>query len=291
MGRNHPTPDILFHLGLTTESHDLKRMFGDVKFVCLGGSARRMESMAHYLMKELNLGEASAIHNIASGADRYALFKVGPILCANHGIGNPSMSILVNELIKLLDHADCTDVTFFRIGTCGGIGVNPGSVIITKQAFNETLKPEYCLPILGEIRSFSTEFDGKVQAKLLDASKVFSTSFNTIMANTVCMPDFYESQARRDGAFCDYSIEEKMAYMQKLLSAGVCNFEMESTAFGALVRRAGFKAAVICLVLVDRLKDDIPNQPEEVFKDWELRPQLVVAELLKRELAAYANEC
>ena len=32
------------------------------------------------------------------------------------------MSILLHELIKLIHYAECKDVTFFRIGTCGGLG-------------------------------------------------------------------------------------------------------------------------------------------------------------------------
>ena len=34
----------------------------------------------------------------------------------------PSTGIMLNELIKLLHHARCTDVTVIRIGTSGGIG-------------------------------------------------------------------------------------------------------------------------------------------------------------------------
>lgn len=37
-------------------------------------------------------------------------------------MGIPSISIMLHELIKLLYHARCTDVTVVRIGTSGGIG-------------------------------------------------------------------------------------------------------------------------------------------------------------------------
>lgn len=39
-----------------------------------------------------------------------------------HGMGIPSISIMLHELIKLLHHAQCCDVTIIRIGTSGGIG-------------------------------------------------------------------------------------------------------------------------------------------------------------------------
>lgn len=39
-----------------------------------------------------------------------------------HGMGAPSLSILLHELLKLITYAKCTDVVFLRIGTSGGIG-------------------------------------------------------------------------------------------------------------------------------------------------------------------------
>lgn len=37
--------DTLYHLGLDNKNHDLVRMFGDVRFVIMGGSSRRMEKV------------------------------------------------------------------------------------------------------------------------------------------------------------------------------------------------------------------------------------------------------
>ena len=62
------------------------------------------------------------LRDITEITDRYSMFKIGPVLCVNHGIGCPSLSILLNEVLKLLVYAECKDLTFFRIGTCGGIG-------------------------------------------------------------------------------------------------------------------------------------------------------------------------
>ena len=67
------------------------------------------------------------LKDITEKTDRYSMFKVGPVLCINHGIGCPSLSILLNEVLKLLLYSECKDVTFFRIGTSGGIGRNTTS--------------------------------------------------------------------------------------------------------------------------------------------------------------------
>ncbi len=39
-----------------------------------------------------------------------------------HGMGVPSISILLHELAKMLNHAGATDVRFIRLGTSGGLG-------------------------------------------------------------------------------------------------------------------------------------------------------------------------
>lgn len=44
-------------------------------------------------------------------------------LTFQHGMGIPSVSILLHEVMKLLHHAKCSDVQFFRMGTSGGLGM------------------------------------------------------------------------------------------------------------------------------------------------------------------------
>jgi uridine phosphorylase len=61
--------------------------------------------------------------DITEKTDRYSMFKIGPVLCLNHGIGGPSLSIVLNEVLKLLLYAGAKDFTFFRLGTSGGIGI------------------------------------------------------------------------------------------------------------------------------------------------------------------------
>ncbi|OTF74226.1 hypothetical protein BLA29_012787 [Euroglyphus maynei] len=58
-------------------------------------------------------------------------------------MGISSLSILMHEILKLLHYAKCTNVTLFRIGTSGGIGVSPGTVVITGKAVDELLRPFY----------------------------------------------------------------------------------------------------------------------------------------------------
>ena len=59
-----------------------------------------------------------------------------------------------------------------------------------------------------------------------------------------------------DGTICEFSEDEKMAYLRRVHDKGVVNIEMECTALGALCHRVGVKCAVVCVTLVDRLKGD-----------------------------------
>ena len=72
---------------------------------------------------------------------RYSMFKVGPVLSVSHGMGVPSLSILLHEIFKMLWHAGVEDATFFRIGTCGGINLPPGTVVVSEGALDGKLQP------------------------------------------------------------------------------------------------------------------------------------------------------
>lgn len=54
-------------------------------------------------------------------------------------MGIPSVGILLHEIIKLMYHARAKDPVFFRIGTCGGVGLDGGQVVITEEAVDGAL--------------------------------------------------------------------------------------------------------------------------------------------------------
>lgn len=90
--------------------------------------------------------------------------------------------------------------------------------------------------------------------------------YDTVTGKTMCTYDFYEGQARMDGAFCEFTENDKMIYLTKIQKAGVINIEMESLSFAALTHHAGIKSAVVCVTLLDRLKGD------QVIETGELIP-------------------
>ncbi|CAG9818428.1 unnamed protein product [Phaedon cochleariae] len=277
--------DILYHLALGSGSHDLVEMFGDVKFVCMGGTPKRMENFAHFMMKEIGhkLPTGTQLMDICQYSYRYSMYKVGPILSVSHGMGGPSIGILLHEIIKLMYHAKCKDPIFFRIGTCGGIGLDGGTVVISEDAVDGMLNRYYQVPILGRIVKRPTRFDKKL-IKELKALADPEDPYDTVTGTTMCADDFYEGQGRLDGAFCDYTETEKMQFLESLSANGVRNIEMEATVFSALTNQAGIKAADICVTLLDRLKGDQVMAPKEVLNEWQVRPQILVGRYIKRYL-------
>ncbi|KAG8442701.1 hypothetical protein GDO86_011482 [Hymenochirus boettgeri] len=276
--------DILYHFDLGTVTHDFPAMFGDVKFVCVGGSPSRMKSFAQYITGELALGDSKTdIPNICAGTDRYAMYKVGPVLSISHGMGIPSISIMLHELIKLLYHSKCSDVTIIRIGTSGGIGINPGSVVITSQSVDASFRPQFEQIVLGKTVIRNTDLDSNLALELLKCSTEIN-EFNTVIGNTMCTLDFYEGQARLDGALCSYTEDEKMQYLKAAYDAGVRNIEMESSVFAAMCNITGLRAAVVCVALLNRLEGDQISSSHEVLTEYQQRPQKLVGFFIKNQL-------
>lgn len=111
----------------------------------MGGTPKRMESFAHFIMDEIGfkIPAGLKLDDISQFSYRYSMYKVGPVLCVSHGMGQPSIGILLHEMIKLMFHARCKDPIFLRIGTCGGIGVEGGTVVVSDESVDGLLRNSY----------------------------------------------------------------------------------------------------------------------------------------------------
>lgn len=276
--------DAFFHLGLTdADAHD----FSDVKFVCTGGSAARIRLFAEKAAEAL--ADCPGV-NVPFGftpapigkTDRYEMYKVGPVLIANHNMGMPTTSILLHEVTKLLAHAGAEDPVYIRMGTCGGIGVEAGTVVVTTEGVNGMLSPTYALPILGEMVERPSLFEGALVEEFLATAR--SLGVDSVAGKTVGTDCFYEGQARLDGAICDYTDADKMAFLQRCFDSGVRNMEMESPVFGAFTHRLGIRAACVCVSLLDRLKGDQHYTPHEQLEAYDALPGDVVLAFIADKL-------
>ena len=93
---------------------------------------------------------------------------------------------------------------------------------------------------------------------------------------------FFIGQSRIDGAFCDFTEQHRADHLKKLNAAGVDNIEMECTAIASLCHRAGVRAAIVCVALLDRLEgtDQVVITPED-YADYASRPQKLISRYIK----------
>jgi len=262
---------------------DLEEKFGDVRFVCMGGSSDRMATFANLLAESglITLPIGTKLAPVGK-TERYTVYKVGPVICASHGIGMASMSVLLHELFKLLYHARVRDVTFIRIGTSGGIGLESGTVVVANEAVNSIdFKPIFETPVLGQLRSLSSQFNEELVDQVLEFAKDL-TSIRCVKGKTMSTDDFYEEQGRRDGAFCDFEEKDRIEWLKKAEAAGIVNIEMEGLFFGAFCNRANVKAILCNVVLLNRLNgDQVLSTPEELAKMSENSQRVILHYILK----------
>lgn len=273
--------DFLYHLGYS-KSDGLDVLFGDVKFALVGGSGGRMRKVADALAEEFHLSEEEKKQIDISRTDRFLFYKVGPILSVSHGMGVPSISILLHELIKLLKYANARDPIIIRLGTCGGIGIPPGTVVVSNKVFNAYLKSEHITMILGKPVARPAELDLKVAEEIYECGK--DCDFQPMLGGTLCTDDFYEGQARVDGAVCDFTEQDRVDYLKTLQQAGVVNIEMECTVLASLCSKTGVKGAICCVSLVDRLQGDQVAISTETYKKYQDRPRTLLLKFLRKRL-------
>jgi uridine phosphorylase len=278
--------DNLYHINITTSNLDeIKQKFGDVKYVCLAGSVGRVKKFAKLCydgLKDIyDIPADAATDDIACQAGRYSAFKVGPVLTVNHGMGVPSTSILMHELLKLLHYAEARDVKFLRMGTCGGLGVEPGTLILTKSGYDACLEKGIEIIALGQKKRYSAESDPAFLSELVETCE--KMKFPCIIGNTMTCNDFYETQGRLDGAFCEYSNDQKLKFISKAHDQfGIKNIEMEAGLFLAMCNRANIPSAVVCVALLDRLNGDQIKSNTNLSK-FENGPLHMIIELIRNK--------
>lgn len=104
-------------------------------------------------------------------------------------MGGPSISILLNEIAKLLKYAEA-DAIWIRMGTCGGIDVTPGTVCISEQSLNGALEPYHQTIVLGKRVQRPAIFDIEVSEGLKAVCE--GLGHTAVICKTMCCDDFYE---------------------------------------------------------------------------------------------------
>lgn len=133
----------------------------------------------------------------------YIRYKISHIIAVSHGMGMPSMSILLNELAQVMELVDIKDtVKWIRLGTSGGVGVEPGAMIISTGSVNGELLPVYKTYVLGKEIEYPSVSNKEFVEELIEFGK--KNNFNFVSGITMSCHGFYEEQARTDGFFHEY---------------------------------------------------------------------------------------
>ncbi len=248
--------DIYYHFGVATYE-PLMGHLRDVKAVILGGSGERTRAFAER-WSQLN-GDAEIID--FPKEDRFVTRYTAGVLFASHGMGMPSASIAVQELMRMLyflkggDLEALDEVLWMRVGTSGGVGLPAGTVVVTTEGLMADLKPFRLLKGGDGEYWFDGTFPANVVEEILAVAAEAGVA--AMPGKTVAGNDFFLEQYRLDGAIRMETEESKMAWLRWLDDNGVRNIEMEGAMLAGFLNHWGFpRFAMICVTIINRLQGD-----------------------------------
>jgi uridine phosphorylase len=248
--------DVYYHFGVSSDDAVLDGL-RDVSAVVMAGSGGRIKSFAR-TWSELNGGAPVVAF---PKEDRFVTRYCAGVLFASHGMGMPSASIAVQELMRMVyflkrgDLEALDEVFWARIGTSGGVGLEGGTIVVTTEGLMADLRPYRLLNGgMGEYW-FDGGFPADVTRAVVEANA--DADFPMATGKTVAGNEFFLEQFRLDGAVCLETPETKMAWLEWIHDNGVRNIEMEGAMLAGYLNYWGFsKFAMICCTLLNRLDGD-----------------------------------
>jgi len=233
----------LYHLGFGAD--DLP---AGTTIALLSGDPQRSELIA---TEHLADGRALARNR---GLDSFTARLPGgaPVLCATSGMGAPSTSIVVNELVQAGIH------TVIRVGTTGSIQdhVKIGSVVIGAAALtNQGAADDIAPP------RFPAAADPFVTVALADSARAAGVAHHVgVMAST---DTFFEGQERSSSSANEHLLRRLRGTIDEYAHLRVLCFEMEA---GTLLKMGlvyGFAAGAVCAVIAERTESETPQVDEK----------------------------
>ena len=177
------------------------------------------------------------------GLDAFAATLPGgaPVVCATSGMGAPSTSIVVNELVQV------GIGTIIRVGTSGSIQehVRIGSVVIGAAALvNQGAALDIAPP------GFPAAADPFLTVALADAATALGVDHHVgVMAST---DTFYEGQEREASSANPHLLRRLRGMIDEYHDLGVLNFEMEAATLFTMGQVYGFHAGCAVGIIAQR---------------------------------------
>ena len=257
--------DVYYHFGVTSEDPVLSA-FRDARAVIVAGSGDRIEDFA----RRWSALRGGAPIVALPKEERFVTRYCAGVLFASHGMGMPSASIAVQELMRMLfllkdgDPDALADVFWARVGTSGGVGLPGGTVVVTSEGVMADLRPYRLLQGGTGEYWFDSTFPASVAEAIVAASA--GSGIPVQLGRTVASNEFFLEQFRLDGAVCMETPESKRAWLEWIHAEGVRNIEMEGAMIAGYLNHWGFpRFAMICATILDRLAgDQVIAGPEEL---------------------------
>ncbi len=175
-----------------------------------------------------------------------------PVVCATSGMGAPSMTIVVNELVQ-------TGIrTVIRVGTAGSIQdhVAVGSVVIAMGGVaNQGAADDIAPP------QFPAAADPFLTVTLAAAAERLGVDHHVgVMAST---DTFFEGQERSASSANPHLLRRLQGVIDEYRDLGVLNFEMEAATLFKMGLVYGFHAGCVCGIIAARVEDERPRLEEK----------------------------
>jgi uridine phosphorylase len=191
-----------------------------------------------------------------------------PVVCATSGMGAPSMSIVVNELVQ-------TGIgTIIRVGTAGSIQdhVTVGSVVIALGALgNQGAADDIAPP------QFPAAADPFLTVGLAAAAARLDVDYHVgVMAST---DTFFEGQERSTSSANPHLLRRLRGSIDEYRELGVLNFEMEAATLFKMGLVYGFHAGCVCGIIAARVEDERPRlEDKDAAVDRAIRVAVAAAD-------------
>jgi uridine phosphorylase len=241
--RTIPPVTRLYHVGFGPD--DLP---GGTSVALLSGDPGRSELIATSRLADgaelaRNRGLDSFLARLPGGA---------PVLCATSGMGAPSMSIVVNELVQAGIR------TVIRVGTAGSIQehVRIGSIVIASGALTNQGAADDVAP-----REFPSVADPFLTVALAHAARRLGVDHHVgVMAST---DTFFEGQERSESSANRHLLRRLRGMVDEYQRLGVLGFEMEAGTLFKIGTVYGFSAACVCAIIAQRTEEEHPRLHEK----------------------------
>lgn len=234
--------NFLYHLGFGRDD------LGDPPAIALlsGDPERAQLIVQNHLQAAQTLSENRGLNSYLG-----KLPNGRPVLSATSGMGAPSLSIVVNELVQLGIRQ------IIRIGTCGSIQAHVpiGSVVISQAALCRQGAANDIAPI-----EYPAAADPLLTVALMQAAKALQIEYH--VGITASVDTFYEGQERTESAN-PHLLRSLQGITEEYCRLRILNYEMECGTLFKMGGVYGFAAACVCAVVAQRTASEQVILPEK----------------------------